>query len=234
MSVHHDILGIPEGSSPKEINRAYKRLARKAHPDLGGSETDMKRLNDARDALLSGNTSNPIFDAPKPSHAGSQFNGFFTREPTVDTPFVNGGFDETRAPRDDLGGYSYRQHKREERLERESLEEMEQKTLQTRQALKTGWTPEKAAKTKCAWCNQSMENTQPHESLNKVTTDTGKPLIGIHDVDCLLDARQNSPDHCESCGGILAANEKTANEKKYIGAHAECIDIGFDEMFGKR
>jgi hypothetical protein len=35
---YYDILGIAPGATPKQVKDAYRRAARKAHPDLGGSE----------------------------------------------------------------------------------------------------------------------------------------------------------------------------------------------------
>src|SRR6266404_5441774 len=44
---YYRILGASEGDSPREIERLYKRLAHQRHPDRGGSEDDMKALNEA-------------------------------------------------------------------------------------------------------------------------------------------------------------------------------------------
>jgi len=46
------VLGIPATSGPEEIDRAYKALARKHHPDLGGDPNVMTRLNQARELAL--------------------------------------------------------------------------------------------------------------------------------------------------------------------------------------
>ena len=37
---------------PSEINAAFRRLAKTAHPDAGGSNEEYRRIADARDALL--------------------------------------------------------------------------------------------------------------------------------------------------------------------------------------
>lgn len=49
------ILGL-EGQEPdtEEIKRAYKRLIKKVHPDIQGSEWMASKLNDAKDFLLKG------------------------------------------------------------------------------------------------------------------------------------------------------------------------------------
>lgn len=44
------VLGVPQTASKEEIRAAYRRLAREAHPDQGGSDAAMARLNAARDA----------------------------------------------------------------------------------------------------------------------------------------------------------------------------------------
>ena len=44
---YYAILGADENSSPRDIERLYKRLARKRHPDRGGTDDEMKVLNEA-------------------------------------------------------------------------------------------------------------------------------------------------------------------------------------------
>lgn len=46
------ILGVEVGSSPKEVNAAWRRLMARAHPDQGGTEGLAARVNAARDRLL--------------------------------------------------------------------------------------------------------------------------------------------------------------------------------------
>jgi curved DNA-binding protein CbpA len=48
---YYAILGASESASPREIERLYKRLAHKRHPDRGGAEEDMKVLNEAYQVL---------------------------------------------------------------------------------------------------------------------------------------------------------------------------------------
>ena len=47
-----EILGLNDSASRKEILESYNKLIKKNHPDLGGSDWIMKRLNQARDTLL--------------------------------------------------------------------------------------------------------------------------------------------------------------------------------------
>jgi hypothetical protein len=44
---YYEVLGAAEHSSRREIERLYKRLASRHHPDRGGSEDLMKALNEA-------------------------------------------------------------------------------------------------------------------------------------------------------------------------------------------
>jgi len=44
---YYEILGADEAASRRDIERLYKRLAARHHPDRGGSEEQMKSLNEA-------------------------------------------------------------------------------------------------------------------------------------------------------------------------------------------
>jgi curved DNA-binding protein CbpA len=44
---YYEILGARERASRRELHRLYKRLARRRHPDRGGTEEEMKSLNEA-------------------------------------------------------------------------------------------------------------------------------------------------------------------------------------------
>ncbi len=51
---YRQLLGLPLGRrlSGVEIHRAYKRVAKRAHPDAGGSAREFLELSAARDALM--------------------------------------------------------------------------------------------------------------------------------------------------------------------------------------
>ncbi len=49
-----DVLGLAPDAGEVEIQLAYVRLIRAAHPDNGGSDWLAARINQARDVLLSG------------------------------------------------------------------------------------------------------------------------------------------------------------------------------------
>lgn len=53
---YYNILGIPHDATIKVIQAAYRDLAKKHHPDLGGSHENMIELNEAWEIL-----SDPIF-----------------------------------------------------------------------------------------------------------------------------------------------------------------------------
>ena len=52
----YEVLGIPQGASDDEIKAAYRKLAKKYHPDLNGgsaeAEARMKEVNEAYDILI--------------------------------------------------------------------------------------------------------------------------------------------------------------------------------------
>jgi hypothetical protein len=48
---YYGILGANEATSRRDIERFYKRMAARHHPDRGGSEEDMKSLNEAYQVL---------------------------------------------------------------------------------------------------------------------------------------------------------------------------------------
>lgn len=47
-----EVLGVSAGASKAEIQAAYVRLMRAAHPDQGGSDWLATRINQARDVLI--------------------------------------------------------------------------------------------------------------------------------------------------------------------------------------
>src|SRR2546425_1122123 len=48
---YYEILGANERTTPRDLERLYKRMAARRHPDKGGSEEEMKSLNEAYSVL---------------------------------------------------------------------------------------------------------------------------------------------------------------------------------------
>jgi curved DNA-binding protein CbpA len=48
---YYEVLGAAENASRRDIERLYRRLAHQRHPDRGGSEDEMKTLNEAYEVL---------------------------------------------------------------------------------------------------------------------------------------------------------------------------------------
>ena len=48
---YYDLLGVKKTATPEEIKKAFRRLARKHHPDAGGDEEKFKEINEAYETL---------------------------------------------------------------------------------------------------------------------------------------------------------------------------------------
>ena len=66
---YYEILGVGEDATREEVDRAYRSEARRRHPDGGGSEEDMKSLNEARDILSDPETRNAYDAGRRPLRA---------------------------------------------------------------------------------------------------------------------------------------------------------------------
>ena len=51
MSDHYSMLEIERSSTPEEIKTAYRKLARKHHPDKGGDPEKFKKISEAYSVL---------------------------------------------------------------------------------------------------------------------------------------------------------------------------------------
>ena len=50
------LLGVPAHATEDEVRRAFRRAARRAHPDVGGDEATFRTLVAARDVLAAATT----------------------------------------------------------------------------------------------------------------------------------------------------------------------------------
>lgn len=48
---YYKTLGVPRDAKPEEIKKAFRKLARKHHPDAGGDEAKFKEINEAYEVL---------------------------------------------------------------------------------------------------------------------------------------------------------------------------------------
>lgn len=71
----YKILGVSKNASKGEIKKAYRKLAVKHHPDMGGDEEKFKQLNEAY-SLLSNEQKRVQYDVQRDG-AGINLNDFF-------------------------------------------------------------------------------------------------------------------------------------------------------------
>jgi curved DNA-binding protein len=70
----YKILGVEPGASEKDIKAAFKKLAKKHHPDVGGDEAKFKEINAAYSMLTDKNPHNRPPDHEEPFDGSGIFN----------------------------------------------------------------------------------------------------------------------------------------------------------------
>lgn len=58
----YQVLGVPVGADEDTVKKAYKRLAKLHHPDLGGDGEKFKEVNEAYEAITKGSY---VIEMPK-------------------------------------------------------------------------------------------------------------------------------------------------------------------------
>jgi DnaJ domain len=77
---YYGVLGASHDATDEELDRAYRLAARTHHPDGGGSEEQMKSLNEARDILSDPDTRKAYDATRKPAHSVYQSSMAFDPE----------------------------------------------------------------------------------------------------------------------------------------------------------
>ena len=70
---HYEILGLASDASSQDVKDAYKRLAKRAHPDAGGSDALFRMVEQAH-RVLSDPAARRAYDAsrrPEPRSSGT-------------------------------------------------------------------------------------------------------------------------------------------------------------------
>jgi len=100
---YYDVLGVSKGASDAEIKRAYRKLARKYHPDVNKSSGAVGKFKEATEAyeVLSDKKKRQLYDqfghsgAPRiPGGAGGGFQDFFSGGVTGERGFMGMGLDD--------------------------------------------------------------------------------------------------------------------------------------------
>ncbi|UIP01333.1 2Fe-2S iron-sulfur cluster-binding protein (plasmid) [Halobaculum sp. CBA1158] len=60
MASPYDVLGVDADADDTEVERAYRRRVKEAHPDRGGSVEEFRRVRGAYEAILAGEASPPL------------------------------------------------------------------------------------------------------------------------------------------------------------------------------
>lgn len=103
---YYKTLGVPRSATASEIKKAYRKLARENHPDVGGDEEKLKEINEAYEVLSddkkremydqygTANENQIPFQGGNPFAGGNPFGGGqYTYTTGGGNPFGGGGID---------------------------------------------------------------------------------------------------------------------------------------------
>lgn len=96
---HYDVLGVARDATPDEVRAAYRRLARRHHPDrmraAGTSDDEMPRINEAY-RVLSDPARRAVYDASRRTSAAPPGSRGSATSKVQDAPSARVWYDEPR------------------------------------------------------------------------------------------------------------------------------------------
>lgn len=73
---YYDILGVKDNSTTEDIKKAYRKLAKENHPDVGGDESKFKKITEAYETLSDQNKRSQYDNSKNNPFGNMGFDGF--------------------------------------------------------------------------------------------------------------------------------------------------------------